>query len=80
MAVSVHWTGLLDWTTGLDYWTGLLDLPKLPYNTILFRAGLKLNALIQSVTLLESLLEPLSCLSWIFWRSKVMCIFSELQH
>ena len=19
------WTGLLDWTTGLDYWTGLLD-------------------------------------------------------
>jgi len=24
-----HWTGLLDWTTGLDYWTGLLDSPKL---------------------------------------------------
>ena len=24
-AVSIHWTGLLDWTTGLDYWTGLLD-------------------------------------------------------
>ena len=23
--VSIHWTGLLDWTTGLDYWTGLLD-------------------------------------------------------
>ena len=21
----IHWTGLLDWTTGLDYWTGLLD-------------------------------------------------------
>ena len=20
-AVSIHWTGLLDWTTGLDYWT-----------------------------------------------------------
>ena len=20
-----YWTGLLDWTTGLDYWTGLLD-------------------------------------------------------
>ena len=20
-----RWTGLLDWTTGLDYWTGLLD-------------------------------------------------------
>jgi len=19
--VSIHWTGLLDWTTGLDYWT-----------------------------------------------------------
>ena len=24
-AVTIHWTGLLDWTTGLDYWTGLLD-------------------------------------------------------
>ena len=23
--ISIHWTGLLDWTTGLDYWTGLLD-------------------------------------------------------
>ena len=21
MAVSIHWTGLLDWTNGLDYWT-----------------------------------------------------------
>jgi len=21
MAVSIRWTGLLDWTTGLDYWT-----------------------------------------------------------
>ena len=20
--VSIHWTGLLDWNTGLDYWTG----------------------------------------------------------
>ena len=20
-AVNNHWTGLLDWTTGLDYWT-----------------------------------------------------------
>ena len=19
--VSIHWTGLLDWNTGLDYWT-----------------------------------------------------------
>ena len=19
--VSIHWTGLLDWITGLDYWT-----------------------------------------------------------
>ena len=25
MGVSIHWTGLLDWTTGLDYCTGLLD-------------------------------------------------------
>ena len=24
-AVIIQWTGLLDWTTGLDYWTGLLD-------------------------------------------------------
>ena len=21
--VSIHWTGILDWTTGLDYWTDL---------------------------------------------------------
>ena len=21
--VSIHWTGLLDWNTGLDYWTEL---------------------------------------------------------
>ena len=21
MAVSIQWTGLLDWTIGLDYWT-----------------------------------------------------------
>ena len=29
MVVSNHWTGLwtglLDWTGGLDYWTGLMD-------------------------------------------------------
>ena len=25
LGVTNHWTGLLDWTTGLDYWTGLLD-------------------------------------------------------
>jgi len=25
-AVSIHWTGLLDWTTGLDYWTDLYPL------------------------------------------------------
>ena len=25
LGVPIHWTGLLDWTTGLDYWTGLLD-------------------------------------------------------
>jgi len=25
-----RWTGLLDWTAGLDCWTGLLDLPQLP--------------------------------------------------
>ena len=23
LGVPIHWTGLLDWTTGLDYWTGL---------------------------------------------------------
>jgi len=21
--VSIHWTGLLDWNTGLDYWTAI---------------------------------------------------------
>jgi len=23
MGVSIHWTGLLDWNTGLDYWTDI---------------------------------------------------------
>ena len=23
--VTIHWTGPLDWTTGLDYWTHLDD-------------------------------------------------------
>ena len=23
--VSIHWTGLLDWNTGLDYWTELFS-------------------------------------------------------
>ena len=23
LGVSIHWTGLLDWNTGLDYWTGI---------------------------------------------------------
>ena len=30
LAVTIRWTGLLDWTTGPDYWTGLLDSPKMP--------------------------------------------------
>ena len=25
LAVTIQWTELLDWTTGLDYWTELLD-------------------------------------------------------
>ena len=37
--VPIHWTGLLDWTTGLDYWTGLLD-SKFTHK-ILFPAHLK---------------------------------------
>ena len=24
-AVSNRWTGLLEWTTGMDYWNGLLE-------------------------------------------------------
>jgi len=28
-AVSIHWNGLLDWTS---YWTGLLDSPKMVQN------------------------------------------------
>jgi len=29
-AVPIHWTGLLDWTTGLDYWT-YPNCHKIPY-------------------------------------------------
>ena len=25
LGVSIHWTGLLDWNTGLDYWTDILN-------------------------------------------------------
>ena len=25
LGVSIHWTGLLDWNTKLDYWTDLLN-------------------------------------------------------
>ena len=25
MGVSIHWTGQLDWNTGLDYWTKLFS-------------------------------------------------------
>ena len=24
-AVTIHWTGLLNWNTGLDYWTGVFS-------------------------------------------------------
>ena len=24
-AVTNHWTGLVQWTTGMDYWNGLLE-------------------------------------------------------
>jgi len=69
-----HWTGLLDWTTGLDYWTGLLDwttglTQTAKYNS--FSAEQKLNVLISSVTSHCSL----QGLSWSFQRSKVTCIF-----
>ena len=25
LAVTIHWTGLLDWNTGLDYWTEIIS-------------------------------------------------------
>ena len=25
VAVTIHWTGLLDWNTGLDYWTEVVS-------------------------------------------------------
>jgi len=38
--VSIHWTGLLEWTTGLDYWTGLLDWTTgLAQTAILFQCS-----------------------------------------
>ena len=40
LGVSIHWTGLLDWTTGLEYWIGLLDWNTgLDYWTTLFLYG-----------------------------------------
>ena len=35
-AVNNHWTGLLEWTTGIDYWTDLfvLKIIFMAYNEI----------------------------------------------
>ena len=46
VGVSIHWTGLLEWTTGLDYWTH----PNC-YKYLL-SVEQNLNVLIQPVTLL----------------------------
>ena len=29
MGVTIQWTGLLDWNTGLDYWTDIFLVPAL---------------------------------------------------
>ena len=53
-----YWTRLLDWTTGLDYWTGLLDWTTGLTQTAKynsFSAEQKLNVLIPSVTSLTLL-------------------------
>ena len=41
--VSSNWTGLVEWTTGLDYWT---------HPNYILSIGIRLNMLIQPVTLL----------------------------
>ena len=46
VGVSIHWTGLLEWTTGMDYWTHP-NFYKIPFKCIT-----KLNVLIRPVTLL----------------------------
>ena len=34
-AVTIHWTGLLDWNTGLNYWTG--DFSCFGQNSVVFQ-------------------------------------------
>ena len=34
-AVTIHWTGLLDWNTGLNYWTG--DFSFFGQNSVVFQ-------------------------------------------
>ena len=60
LAVSIHWTGLLDWTTGLDYWTH----PKWckMHFPAFFSVGEKLIMYIQPTSLLNSCkFAPLTC-------------------
>ena len=51
--VTIHWTGLLDWITGLDYWTRL-KWCKMPFQAF-FSVGEKLIMFIQPTSLLNLL-------------------------
>jgi len=51
--VTIHWTGLLDWITGLDYWTRP-KWCKMPFQAF-FSVGEKLIMFIQPASLLNLL-------------------------
>ena len=51
--VSIHWTGLLDWNTGLDYWTGLFS----PLNSILLGRGVNACYQCKSVSTIFSIVS-----------------------
>ena len=34
LAVNNHWTGLVEWTTGMDYWTDLSKNHIMPSNEL----------------------------------------------
>ena len=54
--VSIHWTGLLDWTTGLDYWTDIFASKNLFFCPVISLAYQYMQAMVKHSLLLSNAL------------------------